>query len=288
MSFGLDKPSAMSLLRQRKEQHLFVYVDLTPIFAPSDIPSFRQTSVMGVPSFACFKAKAICSFVDELKHFNEQKERFSNSLTHELKTPIATIKGYSELLCKANVSEEEKAKAYTYIYEHSLRLQTLTQKLMDLLYLQKETLSIRKISVSDLFDETIKLLDTKIKSKDINIEINILEDTIQGDEILIQTVLINLLENAIKASSIGGKIILSSRKQAVIEVTDFGIGIPEDEIKKITEEFYRVDQSRSRESGGIGLGLAICKQIVDLHRGSMEISSSVGVFTTIKLVFTTV
>jgi signal transduction histidine kinase len=233
-------------------------------------------------------ANAIAHHVDELKLSNEQKERFSNNLTHELKTPIATIKGYSELLCKANVTEEEKIKAYNYIYEHSLRLQNLTQKLMDLIYLQKETISIQEISVNYLFDEIIKLLDKNLKSKNINIEINISEDTILGDEILIQSLLINLVENAIKASHNGAKIVLCSRKPAIIEITDFGVGIPENEIKKITEEFYRVDKSRSRESGGIGLGLSICKQIMDLHGGNMNITSSVDKFTTIKLVFTTI
>lgn len=232
-------------------------------------------------------AEAVSSHIDALKNSNAEKERFVNNLTHELRTPLAAVKGYSELLCKANCTESEKDLASAYIYEHATRLEKLMKKLMDLLYIKGQTISPQKIDVYTLFKRTAQFTKPNLVAKNIDLEAHIGIKEIIADETLIQTLLINLVENAIKASDNNAKIILKSCEPSTIEITDFGIGISKEDIDKITEDFYRVDKSRSRQSGGVGLGLSLCKQIIELHGGEMKIESVYGNFTTIKLIFTT-
>lgn len=235
-------------------------------------------------------SEAISKHIEILEQSNQEKERFVNNLTHEFRTPLATIKGYSELLLKANCTEKDKNMATKYIYEHTTRLEKLIQKLIQILYLKRQTMSFKRISVQKLFDDVLLFEKNSLLQKNICIETNIQLKEILCDEVLIQTVLINLMENAIRVCNDEGKIILKSYKYNeyhVLEIKDFGIGIPKNEIDKITEEFYRVDKSRARHSGGIGLGLSICKQIMELHGGIIKIESVKNEFTSVKLKFTT-
>lgn len=155
---------------------------------------------------------------------------------------------------------------------------------MDLLYFNTIASLPVRIDIERLFNEVIDLEREQLAGKIIDLRTEISTPNIFVDYDLLQTAIINLIENAVRASKNNGEIKLICRGN-VIEVSDNGTGIPQLEIDKITEEFYCVDKSRSRNSGGVGLGLAIVKQITESYGGKLEITSQIGLGTTIKLVF---
>lgn len=230
-------------------------------------------------------AEAVNEQIQELTLLNEEKEQFVRNLTHELKTPIATLKGYSEFLQNANCSDEEKMLALGYINEHASRLEQLTGRLVDLLRLRSEALCLQKIDVQALFASVRSLSRAILLEKNLTLCDEVQVQTLCGDEILLQTALMNFVENAAKASPSGSEIMLCSRRAdgvIILEVSDHGCGIPAADLDHICEEFYRVDKSRSRLSGGLGLGLSICRLIAQLHSGSIQVESTSGEGTTIR------
>lgn len=235
-------------------------------------------------------AESVSNNIDVIKKAGEEKETFINNLTHELKTPITAIKGYSEFLNNANCNEEEKRMAIAYIYEHISRIDLLSGKLMELLYLKNEAISLSLVDTEKLFSDIKKMENHNLITRNITLIIECLADKLYRDEPLLQMLFINLIENSIKASPNGGKIILKSyyhNETTIIEVIDYGKGIPEKYITKIIEAFYVVDKSRSKELGGIGLGLSICNQIATLHNAQINITSKENEFTKVSVVFTT-
>ncbi|HZG17863.1 MAG TPA: HAMP domain-containing sensor histidine kinase [Candidatus Bathyarchaeia archaeon] len=233
---------------------------------------------------------AVSNHIETINKASEDKEIFINNLTHELKTPITAIKGYSEFLNHANYNEEERRMAVNYIYEHVARLDILSGKMMELLYLKSEEITLEPVHIESLFSYVVNMERHHVEAKHIAIRSECMADQIYGDQALLQSLLINLIENSIKASSYGGEILLRSYHHpngVVLEVMDNGRGIPEKDIAKITEAFYVVDRSRSKELGGIGLGLSICNQIAHLHHAQIQIDSKENECTRVSVHFTT-
>lgn len=233
---------------------------------------------------------AVSTNIETIKRASREKENFINNLTHEIKTPITAIKGYSDFLNRANCTAEDRQMALSYIYEHVARLDLLSSKLMELLYLKNEGITPQRVDIRQLFAYVQRMMQPQLKAKQITLVDEYGAYFLLGDEVLLQTLLMNLVENSIKASRPGGRISLKSYfrdQDTVIEVKDDGKGIPVKDIDKITEAFYMVDKSRAKESGGIGLGLAICNQIADLHQAHLQISSIENEFTKISIIFTT-
>lgn len=232
-------------------------------------------------------AEAVSEQIQELTRLNEEKEQFIRNLTHELKTPIAILHGYSEFLQNANCSDAEKSLALHYIQEHTVRLEQLTGRLLELLRLRNEALCPEEIDIQTLFTSVQSLSCSILEKKNVTLQSELQVQTLYGDYILLQTALMNLVENAVKASPDGSEIKLCSRKEdsgTVLEVSDHGCGIPEADLEHICEEFYRVDKSRSRASGGLGLGLSICRLIAQLHGGSLAAESTYGEGAAFRLV----
>lgn len=232
-------------------------------------------------------AAAVSEQIQELTLLNEEKEQFIRNLTHELKTPISILHGYSEFLQSTNYTNEEKSLALHYIMEHTVRLEQLTGRLLDLLRLRNEALCLDEIDVQTLFASVRSLSSAILQEKHLTLQCETQVQTLYGDTVLLQTALINLLENAAKASPDGSEIVLCCRRDGsntVLEVADHGCGIPKDDLEHICEEFYRVDKSRSRASGGLGLGLSICRLIAQLHSGSIKAASTPGEGTVIQLI----
>lgn len=228
--------------------------------------------------------------IEELQKESELKEILINNLTHELKTPITAIKGYSEFLKNANYSEADRRMALNYIIEHVSRLDTLSLKLVDLLYAQNSRLTPAEVDIEGMFSQVSRFVNHQIKAKPVTLHIRCTEKKMWGDQDLLTSLLVNLVENSIKAVGENGWIALSSYLQnnhVVLEVEDNGIGIPEEDIARITEAFYVVDQSRSRTMGGLGLGLSLCSQIISLHQAKMHIESKLHSGTKISIFFTT-
>jgi signal transduction histidine kinase len=211
----------------------------------------------------------------------ESRERFTNNLAHEMRTPITAIAGYAEMLKIANLKKEEKSKAIDYILEQSLRMKTMVYKLMDLAYLKNNVVEMKTLRLEKIISRVIMTC----QQDNVAFVVAVAPNTnIKGDEVLIESLIQNLTENAIKA---GGKTIKIATQNQMIIITDNGKGMAKSEISKITEPFYRVNKSRSRDDGGVGLGLALCVQICKMHYAKLDIASEIKIGTQIKIEFTT-
>ena len=230
-------------------------------------------------------AEAVETSTRNLEESERRKTLFMGNLTHELKTPMTAISGYAQTLLSAKISRENQEAALLYIYEECGRLERLSKKMMKLLELdQDEALVFADTPVSRLFEAAAKSCEVILKDKQMTLECIEQGEHFFMDLDLMADVLINLIDNGVKASDYGGKIILRAYDDC-IEVQDFGQGIPDEEQEKVMEPFYMVDKSRSRKSGGAGLGLALTAMIAKRHNISIRIDSKEGEGTRIILQF---
>ena len=223
--------------------------------------------------------------MEELAQVSERRKQLLGSLAHELKTPMTSIIGYSDTLLHVRINEEQQKKALTHINNECRRLERLSGKMMNLLELyNNETIHMEKHPVSQLIGKVAELEKYHLKEQGITLETRSDDTVLLMDMDLMESLLVNLIDNAMKASKEGDTIYVEAAGTCIL-VEDHGRGIPAEEIPKITEAFYMVDKSRSKKAGGIGLGLALCTQIVNLHGAKMEIKSKPGVGTQIRVIF---
>lgn len=232
-------------------------------------------------------AGAIERNVQELEEAARRQEDFTGSFVHELKTPLTSIIGYADMLRSRELSEDMRFKAASYIFSEGKRLESLSLSLMNLLVVGHGGGDIHPVQMARLCQETAKAARPAMQAKGLELRVRVQEGTVSGDAALLQTLLMNLLDNARKASAGGSAVTLEGKPVPAgykLTVTDQGRGIPAAELNKITEAFYMVDKSRSRAEGGAGLGLALCKQIVTFHNGAMRFSSREGQGTTVDVI----
>ena len=223
--------------------------------------------------------------ITERQKMENMQTDFVANVSHELKTPLTTIKSYTETLLDGALSDTETAKSFLSIIDtESDRMNRLVKELLQLSrldYKQEKWLKkeINLISLLKLCVTNIEL-SAKAKNHHLNYIFNHDDEIrIVVDKDGIEQVILNVLSNAITYTGNGGRIDIdafTNGKKAYIVITDNGIGIPESEIARVFERFYRVDRARSRSMGGTGLGLAISKQIIEEHDGSIELSSHEG------------
>ncbi|GAA0179281.1 HAMP domain-containing sensor histidine kinase [Clostridium sediminicola] len=233
-------------------------------------------------------ADKIQSQIKELELESENKQIFIDDLTHEIRTPLTSIIGYADILRDMNYDKGKFDKGLGYIYSEGNRMLKLSKTLMNLILVREEDVVFEEIDSSDLLKDVKSVLDIKAKNKGINVFIEDKEVFINGDRALLKQLFINILENAIKASNLDGKIIIGNEDingDKIIYIKDFGVGMDKEELEKITEPFYRVNKSRSRKEGGVGLGLTICKEIVMRHSAEMKIESESNKGTEIRVYF---
>jgi two-component system phosphate regulon sensor histidine kinase PhoR len=221
------------------------------------------------------------------------RKDFVANVSHELKTPITSIKGFSETLLDGAINDKQTAEYFlSIILKESDRLQSLIQDLLDLSKIEQQgfQLSIQPCDVRELLEDIVVILDGKSKEKEIELSLSIPDGLllIEGDLYRLKQIFINLINNALTYTPKGGAVQVTVEKHEqylLIVVTDTGIGIKTEEIPRIFERFYRVDRARSRNSGGTGLGLAIVKHLVEAHKGQISVSSKLGDGTsfTVKL-----
>ncbi|MBR6737386.1 MAG: HAMP domain-containing histidine kinase [Clostridia bacterium] len=220
--------------------------------------------------------------VEQLNSVAVFKNDFISSFTHEFKTPIASVKGYAELLSVSeNLTNEEK-EYLRIIIEESARLSVLCENTMALAKLDSESLVTEKriFSLDGQIEDCILLFDNQLKEKGLEIEANLIPAKINSDPYLLKEVWINLLSNAVKYSGSGGKITVTikrSKERYVVSVKDEGVGISEEAQKHMFDKYYQEDGSRSAE--GIGLGLSLVKRALELTGGEIECKSEKGVGT---------
>lgn len=226
-------------------------------------------------------AEAVERHVNELTETAKRQQIFIGSVTHEFKTPLTALMLKIDTL-KNTYMEEEERIAYLSNMEQQCRwLESMVQKLLKLITLNQE-LTLQDVSVPELFDQVRNAVAESFDARKIELLIDCRTESLFLDADLMQSVLVNLVENAAKASKEGQTIILAAYGN-VLEVKDRGTGIREEEVFHITEPFYMVDKSRSKKHGGVGLGLALAEEIVKAHNARLEIESTFGVGTTVRV-----
>ena len=209
----------------------------------------------------------------------ERQERFMGAFAHELKTPMTSIIGFSDLLRQGDLDESTRMMAAQYIYSEGRRLERLSFKLLELLLLKKDTVSMHSVSLVALVEEIQRSLTPGLRGKGIRLICKADPGRVLLEPDLVKSLLYNLIDNASKALEQEGIIALRAFPipgGCQFQVADNGRGMAAEELEKITEAFYRVDKARSRSQGGAGLGLALCKQIVLLHNGTIHFASEPG------------
>lgn len=233
-------------------------------------------------------ADSLVEKIHELEDAMQRQEAFMGSFAHELKTPMTSIIGYADMLRSCNLSDEESREAAGYVFSEGQRLESLSFKLLDLLVLRRQDFHLKKESPSQLLEEIANLMEHNQYKYPITMRYRAQEGECMLEPDLFKSLMMNLIDNAIKSMDERGGVVsvhiemLGDGCKCIIR--DTGRGIPQEEITRITEAFYRVDKSRSRRQGGVGLGLALCHEIVRLHKGTMEFASEPDKGTTVTIV----
>lgn len=230
--------------------------------------------------------------ITAIRRLEKMRSEFVANVSHELKTPITSIKGFAETLLDGAMDDKDILMQFLeIIYSESERLHRLINDILDLSKIEQKRLplQITLVNVTDVIKEIHQNLLDKFSKKQITFifpeEASI---QIEADRDRLQQILINLVDNAISYTPEKGKVevgIADHGDTVVLSVSDNGIGIPESAIDRIFERFYRVDKGRSRNSGGTGLGLAIVKHLVESHHGKIQVESEEGKGSTFILTF---
>jgi two-component system, OmpR family, phosphate regulon sensor histidine kinase PhoR len=228
----------------------------------------------------------------ELTRVADMRRDFVANVSHELKTPLAAIRGYAETLRDGALDEPPTARRFTdRILSQCRRLQELLADLLILSRLEGDAALEREpVSLDAIARHAVELLAPAARGKGVEIELREEEvpplPPVLGDAGNLERLLLNLLDNAIKYNRPDGKITVQVGRcggEAMVEVSDSGIGIPPESIPRIFERFYRVDKGRAREEGGTGLGLAIVKHIAQAHGGQVDVESRLGRGSTFRV-----
>lgn len=223
--------------------------------------------------------------VTELEQESERRRQLLGSLTHEMKTPMTSIIGYSDTLLNVNLKQEQKQRALYHIKEECSRLERLGSKLMSLMGLyDNDSICMEEVSMQEIFEKTARLEMHPLSQRGMKLEYQCAMGKRKVDRDLFESLLVNLIDNSAKASKEGDTIYLIGEENRIM-VKDQGCGIPKEEIERVTEAFYMVDKARSRKEGGCGLGLALCAKIAALHGAKLVIESKLGEGTQISVVF---
>lgn len=229
-------------------------------------------------------AEALEENINKLEEEIQAREDFVGAFAHELKTPLTSIIGYADMLRSRKLDEETSFLSANYIYTEGKRLETMSLRLLDIIVTKRGEAEFQKVSTESIFDY---LKDTFIAREGIRFVYTYDRDVLWAEANLIKTVLVNLLDNACKASEEESTVEVTGTAEAEgyrFTVRDYGVGIPKEEQAKITKAFYMVDKSRSRSKNGAGLGLALCAEILALHGSYLEIESVPGEGSSISFV----
>lgn len=228
-------------------------------------------------------AQSVQDRVEELTETARRQQLFIGGVTHEFKTPLTAILLSADTLQNTYMTEEEQMDALARIEAQGKWLERLVQKMWKLLTINRD-ISLQTISVPELLRRVRESTSETLRSRDVSLEIHCDLQSLQGDPDLLQSALVNLVDNASKASS-PGQVVQLRAFENVLEVSDNGIGIPRESLEHVTDAFYMVDKSRSKKLGGAGLGLALVKEIAAAHGADMEIESELGHGTTVRIRF---
>jgi two-component system phosphate regulon sensor histidine kinase PhoR len=221
--------------------------------------------------------------ITEIRRLETMRRDFVANVSHELKTPLTSIKGFVETLLSGALEDKDNNRNFLkIIQDHTYRLDKLVNDLLSLSNLESKGIIIRKadFNLNTQAKEVILGFKSQLKNKNIEIINQLSHDfKVNADQDRIEQVFVNLIDNAIKFNKERGFIKIYTQdldKDVKVIIEDSGTGIPQKDIPRIFERFYRVDKARSRELGGTGLGLSIVKHIIELHGGSVGVESTEG------------
>ena len=224
--------------------------------------------------------------ITESEKLDNMRKEFVANVSHELKTPLCSIKGYSETILDRELEKEEIAKFAQVINDEANRMDRIVADLLQLSRFdyKKNVWNKIKLNIDDLAKQVVENMQYVAMEKKHNLKcvVNMVPGPVFVDKDGLQQVMINILSNSIKYTPEGGEITVyigAAGGKAYLKFVDNGMGIPEKDLKRIFERFYRVDKARSRQMGGTGLGLSIVKEIVEAHDGTIEMKSEVGIGT---------
>ncbi len=241
--------------------------------------------------------KELEPFADKIRSQHENilaaaksRQDFTANVSHELKTPITAISGYAELIENRMVDQEAEVHVATQIRENAERLLSIVNDIIKLSELDhfEMTGSFETVDLFAVAKECIRDLRPLAEKKQIALSCTGTPAGVKADRALMREMIENLVQNGIRYNKEKGSVqvdVTISGGHPVITVKDTGIGIPSDQLDRVFERFYRVDKSRSRETGGTGLGLAIVKHIVELHAADISIDSTLGAGTQVTVRF---
>jgi two-component system phosphate regulon sensor histidine kinase PhoR len=236
-------------------------------------------------------AVVVLNDITRLKQLEDIRRDFVANVSHELKTPITSIKGFLETLQEGAIDDRENAGKFLSIMEKQTdRLNAIIEDLLSLSrieqHVEKKSVILREASVAEVVDAAASACVERAQEKDITIKTDCEEVVGRINPTLLEQALINLVDNAVKYSEPESTVTIRcsrSGSEILLEVEDQGCGIPKEHHSRIFERFYRVDKARSRQIGGTGLGLAIVKHIVLAHCGRVTLDSAPGKGTTFSI-----
>ena len=229
-------------------------------------------------------AKNVNKMVAELDGMDYMRKDFMSNVSHEIKTPIAAITGFTEILLDGSIDESERQEYLEVINKESMRISRLCENMLHMSRLDSQVIvaNLQKIRLDEQLRKCIILLSEKWSNKEIDFSIDLDEVNILSDYDMLQQVWINLIDNAIKYSGENCKIDISVKrlndKSVVVSISDNGIGIEEEKIHKVFDKFYQCEESHKKS--GSGLGLSISKRIIELLNGTIECRSKKDFGTT--------
>lgn len=257
-----------SLLMRRQDRFPLCYPELEP-FVGKIYSLQQQLEEQRVTDYA------------EMLQLDSMRREFSANVSHELKTPLTSISGFAEMIENGMVQSPEDSRAFAArIVKESSRLITLVEDIMHLSRLDEElTLELHSCLPGEIAEEVMQYLYPVAQRQQVTLMLEGTAPAVNGNHVMLCELIQNLCENAIKYNHPGGSVWIKLFREgdnSVIQVVDNGIGIAPEHHDRIFQRFYRVDKSRSKQTGGTGLGLSICKHIAERHGGSISVASDIG------------
>ncbi len=231
-------------------------------------------------------AKVIMDRIEKLNEMVRSREQFVADFTHEIKTPMTSIIGYADTLRSVDMDREEEIEALSYIFSEAKRLEKLSHNLINLIYVNQKEISLTNVDMESIVNTSIRIIMPTFEKSEVLLEKNIKSEKLKLNYDLFVTAIVNVLDNARKASNKGQKVVITGKRmkgEYLLDITDMGIGISEEDCKKICDEFYMVDKSRAREDGGAGIGMSLVKAIVRANCARLKIDSVLGKGTSVKI-----
>ena len=291
--FGiLEEPVGKNILEIYRDLEIIEHIRTALLGNHAEISMEKENKTYRVYFSPALDRGAIVLFVDITERMRAEymRQEFSANVSHELKTPLTSIYGNVELLQSGMVKEEDRENFYVKIKNESERLITLIDDILLLSRLDEnvDKSNFESVDLYSIAKEAVELLEAKINENEIQMKLIGESFHSFANKSLMTELFYNLIENAIKYNKVGGEITVelrSNEKEVQIMVIDTGVGIALEDQERVFERFYRVDKSRSKDTGGTGLGLAIVKHIVLTHGGRIGLHSVPQEGTTISILF---